>query len=127
MTPVEIFALIIALGILLKLIVGVLNPKAWLNMTKKIYASPVLIVIVSLILGAVVLKYLLVELTIVQIYASMLFLMFVGVLSLAVYVKEMLPLIEKILKRGNILKKAWLPVLIWFVLTLWVLKELLLA
>ncbi|MEK6952466.1 MAG: hypothetical protein AABX29_05610 [Nanoarchaeota archaeon] len=125
MTTIEIFAFIIAIIALIKIIVLSKNPGAWIRLVKKIYSNPRLTTIISLILSLIVLYYLLLEITIVQIFAVMLFIALLGAVSISVYSKEMVFLVEKLSKDKNIMRKLWLPILIWIILILWVIYVLL--
>lgn len=124
MTPIEIIAFILVLLVLVKLIVILINPKSWQKTTQALIGKPILTIVVSLVLAAVVLYYLLAELTIVQIFAVMAFLALLMMLSMAAYSKEFLTMAKKILKDRSALKKCWLPIAIWIVLMLWVLYAL---
>lgn len=124
MTPIETLALIAMLVIAIKLIVILVKPKAWADLVKKIWANPVLMEVIVLILATITLYYLLQELTIVQIFTVILFIALVAATSIAAYSKEMIALSQKMLKDKNIAKKAWLSILIWIILILWGLKEL---
>ena len=73
MTPVEIIALILAIFILVKLVVLAIRQKAWMRIPRVVFAKPILAMIVSILLAGVVLYYLLMEISIVHIFASMLF------------------------------------------------------
>ncbi|ODS35946.1 hypothetical protein BEH94_02580 [Candidatus Altiarchaeales archaeon WOR_SM1_SCG] len=122
MTPIEIMALIVAVLGSIKLIVILLNPKSWLDgAAKTAFSNPVLTTMVSLVLAAVTLMYLLEELTIIQIFAVMLFLMFLMAAAIAPYSKEIIAMGDKILKDRGVVKKGWLAIIIWAVLIIWVL------
>jgi len=123
MTPVEWMAAIIAIIVLIKLIVILIKPSAWMEVVDAVYKWPIVTVIVSLILAYYTLTLLLEEITIIQIFASMLFLMFLMTLSMVIYKKEIVTLGKKMLKK-DILKRAWLAIIVWLVLCVWVLKEL---
>ncbi|MBU0957991.1 MAG: hypothetical protein KKF56_04240 [Nanoarchaeota archaeon] len=123
-TTVEIFALIIAIVSAIKILVIIWNPGKWIDGVKKLYVNPVVTSVVSLILAGVVLYYLLAEVTIVQIFAVLLFVALLAGSSLAVYSNEFFGLASKMMK-GDVLKRAWLPILIWVGLIVWVLKVLL--
>jgi len=123
MTPIEILALIFAIAVLLKLIIVALSSKSWLGIVKPIYSNPVLLIVIELILSAVILYYLLQTLGIIQIMACVLLGALLTGLSFAAFSKEFLPFALKMLK-GNIISKAWLPILIWLALSIWVLIEL---
>ena len=125
MDTIGIFALIVALAVLVKLIVILIKPRAWLDIIKPIYKNTALTTIVSLILAAVVFYYLrLAGITIVQIFAIMLFMALLMVSGVAAYSNELVKMAEKMLKDKAVIKKAWLPIVIWLVLSIWVLIEL---
>ena len=123
MTPVEIIALILIIVSAIKIVTILIKPQAWANLTKKLWVNPMVMAGISLILAAVVLYYLLQELTIVQILASMAFLALLAAVGLGIYAKEVMSLATKMLKKG-IMKRAWLYTLLWIVLILWGAKEL---
>lgn len=124
MTPIEIMAFIVAAIAAIKLFVIFINPKSWIKVTKTVFANPFLTTIILLALAMISLGYLITELTIVQIFAAMLFVMCLSALGFAAYSKEMLPLVNKMLKEKDILKKAWVSIAVWIVLIGWVLYEL---
>ena len=78
MIPIEIIALIIAVIAAIKIITILIQPKVWANVVETIYANPIATAIIALLLAIVVLKYLLVELTIVQIFAVMAIIVLLG-------------------------------------------------
>lgn len=124
-TAVEIIALILILVSLIKIIVILINPQSWYNnVAKKVFGSMGLVSVVSLILAAVVLYYLLQELTIIQILATMAFLSLLMVVGIAAYAKEVVPLVDKLYKDKTLVKRSWLYILVWIALLLWGLKEL---
>lgn len=124
MTPVEIIALIFVVFALVKLVVIGINPSHWKSVVKKIYVKPVITTVISLILGAVILRYLLEELTIVQIFASMTFMMALMMVQFAVLGTEVVEIADKLFADRNILKKLWFPLVLWTALMGWVLYEI---
>lgn len=126
MTPIEIMALIVALLSAVKLLAILINPEFWINnVAKKFWTKPGVVSLVSLVIALIALVFLLQELTIVQIFAVMLFLMCLMIIGFAPYSKDMLALVEeKIFRDKNILKKSWLAVTVWIVLIIWVLCAL---
>ncbi len=123
---IEVMALIVVVAAAIKILVILVKPKAWVGIVKKIWVNSALVGIVSLVLAAVVLYYLMqAGITIVQIFAVMLFIALLAAVSAAVYSKEIMGLAQKLLKDKNILKKAWLAILVWIILIIWALKELL--
>jgi len=125
MTPIEIMALIVAVFAGVKLVVALISPKSWLgSVTKTAWSNPTLTTIGSLVLAAVALFYLLEELTIVQIFAAMFFLMLLMVMGFAPYAKDMLALEDKMLKDRDVVKRGWLSIIVWGILVIWVLYAL---
>ncbi|MBU2617177.1 MAG: hypothetical protein KKI07_00665 [Euryarchaeota archaeon] len=120
MTPIEIMALIFAVFVTVKISTVLISPKSWMGgFMKKAWSNPTLTALVSLVLAAVALFYLLKELTIVQIFAVMFFLMLLLMISFASYANDMLALGNNMLKEGEIVKKARLTVIIWSILVIW--------
>lgn len=125
MTLIEIMALIIVILGAVKIIVILIKPRSWAKVVNLVYEKPAVTMIVALLLAMIVLKYLLTELTIVQIFAVMLFLALLMAVGVASYAKETTSLANKLLKDRHVLKKGWLAILIWIILMIWVLYELL--
>jgi Ca2+/Na+ antiporter len=122
---VEIFALIVAVIAIIKILVLISKPKSWLDMVKPFYNNSVLTMIVALILAAVVLYYLVNNgVGIVQIFAVMLFVALLACMTMSLYMKDMLKMAEKLVKDKQFLKKAWLPILIWLALSIWALVKI---
>jgi len=128
-TPVEIIALVFALLILIKLVVLMIKPKAWMDSVAfPIYRNPAVSGGVFAILAAVIFYYLIAELTIVQIFATVAFTSFMMSLGLLVYSKEILVFAQKVAQK--FIKKGftgtqWVITIVWLILALWVLKDLL--
>jgi hypothetical protein len=120
---IEIIALIFAILVIVKLVVVSFSPKSWLNFAKKLYSAGTILFIVELILAAVVFYYLFQVLTLVQIVAAITLGALLTGMSFALYGKETLAWGTKLLNKG-LLKKAWLPILIWLALAVWTLIEL---
>ena len=127
MEIIQIFALIVLIAIVVKMLVILISPKYWLNFAGKIWKSPILVMVVSLILAGIVFYYIIQEISIVQIFAVILFVALISMATMAVYVKEFLAVAQKIVKDRNFLKRAWLPILIWIILAIWVSLELFLS
>lgn len=121
---VEWFVLVFAIGVLIKLLICAFNPKGWLKFAKSIYKSPSVLFVVELILAAILLYYLLMELTIIQIFATISLGALLTGMTFAIYNKEAMDFAGKFLKGKSLLKRAWLPILIWLALAIWVLIEL---
>jgi len=126
MTPIEYMAAIVAIAVIIKLLVILIKPSAWMNIVvKPIYSSSVFLMIAGLILAGGSLWYLIDSgLTIVQIFAVLFFLSMTAMITAATYSRDVLSVAKKMLKDKKFLKLAWLSVIIWFVLAIWALKEL---
>ena len=124
MTPIGIIALILIIVSAIKIIVILVNPKSWADVVKKIWANPMVMSIVSLILAAIVLYYLIQSgLTIVQILAVTAFVGLLMAVGIGIYANEVISMATKMLKKG-LMKKAWLYTLIWIILLIWGAYEL---
>lgn len=122
-TSIEILALIFAVAVIIKLVIVSLSPKGWKGFVKSLYGNPTLLAVFELILAGIVFYYLIQELSLVQIFACLVLGALLTGMTFAVYGKELMPVFQKMLN-GNILKKAWLPILVWLALAIWVLKEI---
>jgi hypothetical protein len=121
---IEWFVLVFVILAIIKILICSFDPKAWLKFVKGLYKNPVVLFIVELILAAVLFYYLLMELSVVYIMAVIVLGALLTGMSFAVYSKETIAWGGKILKGKTILNKAWLPILIWLALSIWVLVEL---
>ena len=118
---VDVMALVVAFVVIIKLLVVIIKPKAWLGVVKPIYKYPILLGFVSLVLAAFSLLYLLEELTIVQIFAVILLLVFLAGMTLAAYARELVSFGQKLLKDRRVVDKAWVSIIVWILLAVWVL------
>lgn len=124
-TPIEALAFIIAALSLIKILVILVNPMSWFKgVVKPIYSNSFRLQFIGIILAGVSLFYLLEEFTIVQIFAVMFFFASLMLLGVGAYTKDLLAFADKIYKRKGAIRKAWLSILIWFILIIWVLVEL---
>jgi len=122
MTPVEIIALIFAIGIVIKAItVHFIKPKTLNNIVKKYMTNTMMMSVLCTVLAVVIGYYLLLELTIVQIFASGTFMMMLAALLVAAYPKGYQKLAEEVTKN---MKAAWYPMLVWLGVAIWVLYTL---
>ncbi|OHB09724.1 MAG: hypothetical protein A3H60_02435 [Candidatus Zambryskibacteria bacterium RIFCSPLOWO2_02_FULL_44_12b] len=124
MTAIENIALVLVVVSALKIFFLLVKPSAWFNTVGKLWMKPGIATVVSLILGAIVLRYLLVELTIVQIFAVFAFTAMFFWFSLAPYRKDFYDLAVRDISVGGIWKKNWPATLIWIILMIWVIKEI---
>jgi len=125
MTPIEIMAAFVALLILVKLVTVGFKPKAWMdNVAKPIYSNASIATVVGLVIAGGSLWFLLKELSIVQIFAAMLFFIGLMVVGIAPLGKDLMVMADKMVKQKNLLKQFWLAWVIWVVLAVWVLYTL---
>jgi len=125
MTLTEIFAWIVIVITAIKILTILINPAKWVKVVQAVWKNPRIVMPVSLILAALILYNLLKEISIVQIFAVMLFIILMSAASMSVYSKEILALAKNVLKDKKVIEKSWLPILIWIILILWVLISLL--
>lgn len=121
---IEIAALVIVVLSLIKVIIVVFNARAWAKVVKFLYGNATMTFIVELILAAVLFYYLIQQLTIVQIMAVIALGALLTGMTFAVYGKETVAWASKLLNTRTLLKRAWLPILIWLALVIWALVEL---
>jgi len=124
MNAIEIMALIVVVLGLVKMVVIFKNPKSWMGVVNFFFKKPKITMGVCIVLAAVTLWLLLQTLSIVQIFGVLLFMMFLYLMTFAAYSKELLQMVNKMLKDKNIIRKAMLPIVIWIALMLWALYAL---
>jgi hypothetical protein len=117
--PLEILAATVIVLSLVKLTVGLISPKSWLNFARKIYVKPQVTSAVASVLAAVVLYVLISSgMTIVHILAVTLFIMLILVVGIARYGDEIISwAMEQDLRA--MIKDHWLYALIWIALIAW--------
>jgi len=118
MTPVQNIALVFIIFAVVKILVIAIKPKNWGKVVKGVYKNPGLFLVVDIVLAAIVLYYLLMEITIIQILAAIALGALLTAMSFAVATKEVVPLVNKMLTK-DILKRAWLPLIVWIILIIW--------
>lgn len=119
LTPVETIALILIVFSTIKLIFIIFNPQLWINFAKKVWGSPGFLTAIMLILGVTILKFLLEELTIVQIIAAIAFAACFFAVGFARSSNEIIKLFEKRWKDRKIIRSHWVYILIWFIMMIW--------
>jgi len=120
MTPIKIIALTFIALILAKLVIIYINPMSWKLVVRKFTANPFITMFVGLITAIVILRYLLQELTIIQIFASMTFMMALMTVQFAAFGNEITELTDNFFEDRSIMKKAWLSITLWLTLITWV-------
>ena len=124
MTPVKVLALIVASLVAIKLVIIFIRPKSWLPVVKTCYGKPIIVIPIALVAAGVILVYLLAELTIIQIFAVMAFMMALMAVGVASYGREIIELSEKLLQDKGIFRRAWVSIVVWLVLIVWVFYEI---
>jgi len=119
MTSIEVLATIFAVLVLVKMAFIRTNPKAWMNFAQPILRNSVVALLVYLVLAAVVGYFIFSSMTIVQVGAVMLFTSLLMGVGLVPYSQVILKVGEEMLTEG--VAKAWLSMLIWTGISLWVL------
>lgn len=125
MTPIEIIALIGAIIVPVKIVMLLKGQKFWFEtVTEKYWGNAVTTTILSLLAVAVLLFFLLKELTIIQIWAGAVFGMALTSLGFAPFSKWMLGVEKKWFTETNVLKTGWIALIVWLSLITWVLYSL---
>lgn len=123
-TVIGWFVLVFSILAIVKLVVVSFKPKSWLKIVEPLYKAHIMLFIVELILAAVLLYYLLMDLTIIQIFGGIVLGALLTGMTFAIYGKETLEWGRKLLKEKTMIKRAWLPILIWLALSIWALTSL---
>ncbi len=127
MTALEIIATIFAIFVLVKIVVVLIDPQIWMKrVAEPLLGNPRLATAVYLVLAIVVGYYVFASLHIVDVAAVMLFTALVMGVGMMPYSKALLKLAgEMSATRSDLLRNAWLPIVIWTVIALWVLTSVL--
>ncbi len=127
MTALEIIATIFALFVLVKMVVVLIDPQIWMKkVAEPLLGNPRLATTVYGVLAIVVGYYVLTRLHIVDVAAVMLFTALVMGVGMMPYSKALLRIAEEMsATRADLLRNAWLPIVIWTVIALWVLTSVL--
>jgi len=123
-TPLEsLITFFIVIGFI-KLIFIFTNKKAWYEkVVKGIYGNPTTGRIIMTVLAAIVLSLLIQEISIVQIFGSMLLMASLFALVFLSYSKEFLEFANKIYSK-KLSRSAIIVTLVWLALVIWVLYEI---
>ena len=127
MTALEIIATIFAIFVLVKMVVVLIDPQIWMKkVAEPLLGNPRLATTVYGVLAIVVGYYVLTRLYIVDVAAVMLFTALVMGVGMMPYSKALLRIAEEMsATRADLLRNAWLPIVIWTVIALWVLTSVL--
>ncbi len=125
MTALEIIATIFALFVLVKMVVVLIDPQIWMKkVAEPLLGNPRLATTVYGVLAIVVGYYVFASLHIVDVAAVMLFTALVMGVGMMPYSKALLKIAgEMSATRSELLRNAWLPIVIWTVIALWVLTS----
>ena len=117
LTGIEIIALVVIVFALVKMLVLLVKPKAWMSFARGIYKKPAVTSLIALILAGVVL-YFLVQggMTIIQILAVTGFVALLLAVGLAPEVPYLLKKYSGMINSGKLWQKYWLYTLIWLAL-----------
>ena len=123
-TPIEIIALIVIILAVVKMLVLLIKPMAWMDFASGFYKKPALAQSIAFILAVVVFYYLIQVFTVVQILAVTAFVALLMMLALAKDLDWFVSKFKARIKKGTIWKQYWFYTLIWLVLLAWGVKEL---
>lgn len=125
LSAVDIIALVFILLAAIKLLYLLIDPKKWYGVISGIYKKPKAAFIIYLILAIVVLVYLLQEITIVQIIAVAALVGLLTGMGISLYFRDFLGILKKIYSdKGSLLRKNWVPIIIWLAIFVWALVEI---
>lgn len=127
MTALEVIATIFAILVLVKIVVVVINPRLWIkNVAEPLLGNPPLATAIYAILAIVVGYFVFSRLPVTDVAAVMLFTALVTGIGLMPYARPVLKIAEEIsATRSTLLRKAWLPIVIWVGIAFWVLAAVL--
>lgn len=121
---IEIAALVIVVLSLIKVLIVVFNARTWMKVVKFLYGNVVVTFVVELILAGILFYYLIQQFTMVQLMAALGLGALLTGMTFAVYGKETIVWASKLLNTKSLLKKAWLPILLWLTLVVLTIIEL---
>ena len=123
MASTRVLATIFAIAIVLKLILIISRSNLWVKAAGIMLGNYMRTMVIYLMLSAIVGYYVLTRINIIDVAAVMLFTSLLIGIALAPYSASLLKLPENVMRVG--VGKAWLPMLIWGLLALWVLYAVL--
>ena len=119
MAAIETLAVIFSVLVLIKIIVLLVNPKSWMNLTDSIYNNSSLWTIIFLVLALISGYYLLQVFSIAEIAAVMFFTSVLMGLGWMPYSKTLMKVKNDVIKQG--IGKSWLVTVIFVIIAVWVL------
>jgi hypothetical protein len=124
MGAVEIIAGVFAALAVIKLVVVMINRKAWVkHVSKKVYSGSAWSGAIFGILAILVFYYLIQSLTIIEIFSVMAFTALLMGASMTYYSQELSGFIDKVAEKPFNLS-MWIYILIWLALSVWVLIDI---
>lgn len=120
LTPFEIISLIVGILVLLKIVVITINRKVWINkVTAPVYSNPGVSSLIFAVLAVIVFYYLLLELTIVQIFAVIAFASLLIAIGFLQYPKAIMAMGRTVVKKAGFSWVEWLLIVVWVILAVW--------
>ncbi|MFQ5848521.1 MAG: hypothetical protein ACE5IQ_12735 [Candidatus Methylomirabilales bacterium] len=125
MTALEVIATVFAVLVLVKVAVVVIDPRLWIKkVAGPLLGNPRLATAVYAVLALVIGYYVFASLRIVEVAAVMCFTALVMGLGLLPYSQALLRVAEEMAAtRSELLRNAWLPIVIWVAIALGVLSS----
>ena len=124
MNEIEIFALILLVVAIIKIILILYKPEIWFGLIERMYVIPQLITLLALISSAVVLYFLInAGLTIIEILAVCLFIALLLMIAIASYSEELFVWIKQ-QDMTDVVRRTWLYIFVWILLLGWGTKEI---
>ena len=123
MAPIEILATFFAVFVIVKLVVVTVKPGLWMKWAKGMLKNELLITLIYFVLAVIIGYYIFAELTVVQVAAVTLWVSMLIGIGFVPYAKILLKTSDELLSVG--ISKAWLSMLIWAGLAIWVLYAVL--
>ncbi|MBT4604841.1 hypothetical protein HOC01_04330 [archaeon] len=104
---------------LIKTIVVLRDPKKWMGIVEKMFSKPKVLMVVSYVLAALMLWYLLGWMSIVEIFGAMVFLSLLIMAMYAQFPDVIVSMTKKVLKEKGLVGRLWFPIVVWLGLMLW--------
>ena len=114
---IQLMALIFAVVASVKILVILIYPKFWAKqVVKRVWTKPDVMIWISLVLAVICFYFLIQELTIVQIFAVMLFVSLLAAIGVAIYANSVVNMALRLLRDRELVKKSWLYLVLWIAL-----------
>jgi ABC-type protease/lipase transport system fused ATPase/permease subunit len=122
MIVMKILGAIFAIAVLVKLIVFLIHPKAWMRVAETLLKAHKITTLVYLVLAIIAAACIFTRLDIIEVAAVMFFTTVLMAMAMIPYSKAMLKLKEEISgSRLEILRNSWLAILVWLGFAIWIL------